>query len=305
MSSSSSIVIWNRKESREEVEQVYGDAALKWVYGTRSGQRLADRVLSRGFISQAYGAYQSSSWSAHKIEPFIRTFQIPMDEYEVKSFRTFNEFFIRKFKPGAREFTKVPNELPAFSEARYFAYEKITPDQKFPVKGTGLSAEGLLGSREKAKPFQGGPLLLARLCPVDYHRFHFPDEGRIMDYYPVHGKLHSVNPLALKYKEEIFITNERQVSILQTPNFGKLAYIEVGALCVGKIVQTHPTLGDFRRGDEKGYFLFGGSTVIVLGEPGAWKPDQDLLDQTSQGRETLVRLGERVATATSVRRGRA
>ena len=109
--------------------------------------------------------------------------------------------------------------------------------------------------------------MIARLCPVDYHRYHYPDAGRTLAHYPVHGKFHSVNPAALRYSDAIFATNERYVSILDTENFGKLAYIEVGAMMVGKIVQTHPTDQPFRRGDEKGYFLFGASTVIVLGQP--------------------------------------
>ncbi len=296
---SHSILYWNRKEGREEVEQVYGDAWVRWIYGTQQGQILAESVLSKAFVSRLYGAYQSSELSAHKVRPFIHKFQIPMEEYEEESFKSFNDFFIRKFKPGARMFVQNPNEMPAFSEARYFAYEKVMPEQTFPVKGTALSAEALLGDPSKAKPFVGGPLLLARLCPTDYHRFHFPDSGRILETYPLHGKLHSVNPIALLYKNEILSTNERQITLLETENFGKLAYIEVGALCVGKIVQTYDSKSKFKRGDEKGYFLFGGSTVIVLGEPGRWIPDADLLKQTSQNRETLVRLGERVAMTVS------
>jgi phosphatidylserine decarboxylase len=242
-----------------------------------------------------YGAYQASRLSAHKVRPFVKKFKIPMEDYEDVQFSSFNEFFIRKFKPGVRKFVSADSSLPAFSEARYFAYDRITADQKFPVKGKFLSAESLIANPEEAKAFVGGPLLLARLCPTDYHRYHYPDDGKTLKAYTVPGKLHSVNPIALKYRPEIFITNERRVSILETQNFGRLAYIEVGALCVGKIVQTHSESSPFRRGDEKGYFLFGGSTVIVLGEPGRWVPDSDLIEQTLQGRETLVKLGERVA----------
>lgn len=111
-----------------------------------------------------------------------------------------------------------------------------------------------------------------------------------------HGKLHSVNPLALRRKADLFLHNERQISLLNTDHFGRLAYVEVGALCVGKIVQTFGS-SLFQRGEEKGYFLFGASTVIVYGEPGAWRPSEDLLQQSAQGRETLVELGSPVAKA--------
>lgn len=296
------IKFWNRKEAREEVEQVYGDVFIRWIYGTRPGQILANAVLSKPPLSQVYGAYQSSRLSRHKIEPFIQDFKIPMQEFEEGPFASFNDFFIRKFKHGARPFAQGAEEMPAFAEARYFAYESVPSSQRVPVKGVSLSVSALLGSSEKAKPFEGGPVLLARLCPTDYHRFHYPDSGKIRESYCLQGGLHSVNPMALKYKSDIFLTNERHVSILSTDHFGLLAYIEVGALCVGKIVQTHPSTGlsgstspSFERGDEKGYFLFGGSTVIVLGQPGVWRPDADLLEQTLRGQECLVRLGERVA----------
>ncbi len=286
---------WNRKEARQEEEAVYGENWIRWIYGTFPGQKLADHLLSRKFLSQLYGKYQSSQLSQHKIAPFIQEFKIPMEEFEKQTYQNFNEFFIRKFKPEARTFTAISQEFPAFCEARYLAYEQVHETQTFPVKGQYLSPAALLGDVTRARPFEGGPLLLARLCPTDYHRFHFPDEGRILETYSIPGSLQSVNPLALKYKNEIFVTNERQVSIIETKNFGKLAYIEVGALCVGKIVQTH-TASSFKRGEEKGYFLFGGSTVIVLGEKGMWKPDADLLQKTQQNQETLVQLGERIGS---------
>ncbi len=297
---SSEIKYWNRHDRREETEKVYGDAFVRWLYGTRKGQIVSDALLSRHVVSRAYGAYQSSRLSAHKVAPFIEEFKIPMEQYEPGPFRSFNDFFIRRFRPGQRPIASDPKELAAFAEARYLAYRTITPTQKFPVKGEYLTAEALLGDAEKAKPFHGGPLLLARLCPVDYHRFHFPDDGRALENYAIRGALHSVNPLALRYKSEIFATNERAVSILETRSFGKLAYIEVGAMMVGLIVQSHPSAknpkgGEFKRGEEKGYFLFGASTVIVLGEPGAWTPSQDLLENTARDREVLVRLGEPLA----------
>ena len=251
----SKIVFWNRAKACEEVEQVYGEAAVAWLYGTKPGQGLSDWFLSSRLPSQAYGMYQSSPLSRGKIKPFIEQFRIPMQEYEDPGYRSFNDFFIRKFKPGMRTFVADPNQMPAFAEARYFAWDKISDEQTFPVKGRYMTPAALLGDAELAREFAGGPLLLARLCPVDYHRFHYPDAGRTLKHYRVSGKLHSVNPVALKYKSEIFATNERYVSILETRNFGKLAYIEVGAMMVGRIVQTHPWDKPFERGDEKGYFL--------------------------------------------------
>jgi phosphatidylserine decarboxylase len=187
--------------------------------------------------------------------------------------------------------------MAAFAEARYFGFESMGENQKIPVKGKYLSADALLNNSKWASAFQNGPLLLARLCPVDYHRFHFPDAGKIVEDYRIHGLFHSVNPLALKANPEIFIQNERHVTILETENFGKLAYIEVGAICVGKIIQSknlNPGV-KFFKGEEKGYFLFGGSTVIVLGEKGKWIPSQDISRNTIDGIETYLHLGTPVA----------
>ncbi|MGE3609079.1 MAG: phosphatidylserine decarboxylase [Bacteriovoracaceae bacterium] len=287
-----------------ETEKVYGDAFIKLLYCSVAGQRLGG-LFTNKYFSQVYGAIQDLPASHRKVRPFIEKFKINIDEYESgtrpaldpkDSYRTFNEFFIRKFKLGKRSFVADSYRMPAFAEARYIGFDAISEKEVYPVKGHYLLAKDLVGNEQVAKMFEGGPLLIARLCPVDYHRFHYPDSGKVLDNFHVPGVYDSVNPLALKYKNQIFIQNERHVSILQTQNFGKLAYIEVGAICVGKIVQTHRWNKNFMRGEEKGYFLFGGSTVILLGEKGAWKPSQDILSNTQKGIETYLHLGQEVAT---------
>lgn len=288
------IVIWNRYTEQEEHEQVYGDAAVRWQYQTVLG-RLFSRWTAGSWFSKLYGAYNSSSISRHKIDPFIDQFKINMNEYKNPGFQSFNDFFIREFVPGARTFLTDAKKMPAFSEGRYLGFESLSMEQTYPVKGQDLSPDVILGGRKVAQPFQGGPLLISRLCPVDYHRFHYPDGGETQESFRIPGKLYSVNPVALASNSQIFAVNERVVSILQTENFGKLAYVEVGAICVGKIVQTHPSEGAFERGAEKGYFLFGGSTVILFGEPGKWTPSADILEKTRQKQEVYIQLGDEVA----------
>ena len=294
--SNAPITYWNRHTQRVETEQVYGEGAIRWIYETKPGQLFGETILSRAWVSALYGSLQDTSWSARKVAPFEQRFGIPMNEYEDRRFATFNEFFIRRFRPGARPFTQNPAELAAFAEARYYGIASLAANQRVQVKGIALTADELIGDKALAAPFVGGPALIARLCPVDYHRFHFPDDGTVVMSARRAGPLHSVNPLALQFKPDILITNERQITILDTTHFGKLAYVEVGATMVGKIVQSHDASQPFTRGEEKGYFLFGGSSVVMLGEPGRWTPDADLLEQTAMGRETLVRLGERIAT---------
>ena len=190
MSEPTPIVFWNRAEKRNEIEQVYGDAMIRMLYGNKVGSKVADLMAGRG-LSVAYGALQSSSISRRKIAPFIQKFKIPMEQYEDPGFKSFNDFFIRKFKPGMRAFAKSPSQMPAFAEARYLAWQSVRGDQVFPVKGEYLSAQALLEREDVARQFVGGPLMIARLCPVDYHRFHYPDAGRVIEHYRIAGKLHS------------------------------------------------------------------------------------------------------------------
>ncbi|MDQ6970646.1 MAG: phosphatidylserine decarboxylase, partial [Mariprofundus sp.] len=249
-----------------EIEKVYGDGMVKFAYANPIG-RLLGPVIASKMLSQIYGKSQDTLKSAKKVAPFIKNFHIPMDQYQKGSFkqnpietsyRSFNGFFIRKFRAGQRTFTPNDDEMAAFAEARYFGHASMRDDLDIPVKGSMLRAVDLIGDRELAKDFIGGPLMIARLCPVDYHRYHYPDDGKTLKAFTIPGDLHSVNPLALKYRQDIFIKNERRVAILATEHFGKLAYIEVGATCVGKIVQSFDESKPFNKGDEKGYFLFGG-----------------------------------------------
>lgn len=297
------IKYFNRMNGANEIEKVYGDWFIKFLYTSIAGQKVGS-VFTNKYFSKVYGAFQDLPQSHKKVRPFIEKFNINIDDYEPgtrpaldprDSYRTFNEFFIRKFKMGKRNFVSDPNHMPAFAEARYVGFDAINDKDSYPVKGHFLKAKDLIANDHVSKIFEGGPLLIARLCPVDYHRYHYPDNGTVLDNFRVPGAYDSVNPFALKYKNQIFINNERHVSILQTENFGRLAYIEVGAICVGKIVQSHRWNKPFSRGEEKGYFLFGGSTVVLLGEKGAWKPSQDILDNTANGIETYLHLGTEVA----------
>jgi phosphatidylserine decarboxylase len=303
VSNSTDIKFINRGTGKTEVEKVYGDWFIKFLYSSGAGKHFG-ALFTNKYFSQVYGAFQDLPTSHRKVRPFIEKFNIPIDDYEPgsrpsldarDSYRTFNEFFIRKFKLGKRSFVVEPNRMPAFAEARYVGFEAVSEKQVYPVKGYYLKASDLIGNDQIAKIFEGGPLVIARLCPVDYHRYHYPDSGKILEHYRVPGAFDSVNPLALKFKNQIFIKNERQVTIIQTENFGRIAYIEVGAICVGKIVQSHSWTKPFMRGQEKGYFLFGGSTVVILGEKGAWKPSQDIITNTNKGIETYLQLGQEVA----------
>lgn len=302
VSNNDSIKFYDRYTGQNETEKVYGNFMVQLLYNSSPGKVLSPLIANK-YVSKTYGMMQNNMLTQLKVPGFVKNFKIDLDEYEpgslntkkqTLSYRNFNEFFIRKFKSGKRSFIQEPDRMPACAEARYFGYEAVSEETLVPVKGKYLNEEKLLDNAELAKDFVGGPLLIARLCPVDYHRYHYVDGGNTLESYQISGEFHSVNPAALKAKSDIFLANERRVSILETENFGKLAFVEVGAVCVGKIVQSHDENKKFKRGDEKGYFLFGGSTVILMGQKGKWRPSDDILENTKEGVETYIRLGDEI-----------
>jgi phosphatidylserine decarboxylase len=269
------------------------------TYESEPQRSITQWIKSQPLYDRLYAAYQNTQRSARQIEPFVRKYHIDMGEFEPVEYRSFAEFFDRRFRPGVRTFPSPPGEMGAFAEARYFGWERLDAEQHFPVKGHSLSAEQILGNAQRARPFIGGPVLLVRLAPVDYHHVHYPDYGTTLDHDRLGHRLWTVNWHALLNKPDILFSNERNVNILETRNFGRLAFVEVGALSVGRIVQMHPLDAPFRRGEEKSVFRFGGSAIVVFGEPGTWRPSHDLLEHTKEGVETLVRLGEPVGLRAS------
>ena len=290
-----SLMYWDRYEQKIREDQIYADWFIKFCYEHPLGKKLLDYVFAKRKINILYGIYKNSKFSFKQIQKDIYDYDIDMDLYENGPFKNYSEFFLRKFKQGIRAFDENPRIMGAFAEGRVLGYEQITLKHQYPVKGAYLSADKLLNDKELAQEFIGGPIIIIRLCPIDYHHFHFPDKGKIIKSWKVGGIYHSVNVLALKNKGDIFIDNERQITLMETENFGKLAYIEVGAMCVGKIIQEDPSLTEFDKGQLKGHFEFGASTLILLGQEGKWRPSEDILIHSLENRESYIKLGDEIA----------
>jgi phosphatidylserine decarboxylase len=285
--------VWDRKAGRL-IQEFMDDHPS--TYESQPRRSLTQWLESEPLYDWLLAAYQNTRRSARQIEPFVQKHGIDMSEFKPVLYRSFADFFDREFRPGVRPFVTEPNQLAAFAEARYFGWERITPDQRLPVKGASLNAEEILGRDGRAAPFAGGPVLLSRLSPMDYHHVHYPDDGQTVDSGHLGRSLWTVQWHALQNQPDILFRNERQINILDTVNFGKLALVEVGAMSVGRIVQVHPLRTPFRRGEEKSVFKFGGSAIVVFGEPDKWRPADDILRHTPESVETLIRLGETVAT---------
>ncbi len=266
------------------------DRFLEWMYGTRPG-RLLVKLMIRPGVSRAAGWLLDRRVSALAVRPFIRKNHICMDDFEQRRFRSFNDFFTRRVLPGKRPVDDAPGHLIAPCDSKLTVYD-IRPDSRFRVKGTEYTLEGLLQSKELAETFLGGTLLLFRLTVGDYHRYTYIDSGFVTSSTRIPGVFHTVNPAAAS-RCPIYRENTREYSLLESLRFGTVLQMEVGAAMVGRIVNA-PGSRDVRRGEEKGRFEFGGSTVIVLLQKGRAILDADLLRNTAQDAETVVRLGERI-----------
>lgn len=266
------------------------DRFLEWMYGTRPG-RLLVKLMIRPGVSRAAGWLLDRHVSALAVRPFIRKNHICMDDFERRRFRSFNDFFTRRVLPGKRPVDDAPAHLIAPCDSKLTVYD-IRPDSRFRVKGTEYTLEGLLQSKELAETFLGGTLLLFRLTVGDYHRYTYIDSGFVTGSTRIPGVFHTVNPAAAS-RCPIYRENTREYSLLESLRFGTVLQMEVGAAMVGRIVNA-PGSRNVRRGEEKGRFEFGGSTVIVLLQKGRAILDADLLRNTAQDAETVVRLGERI-----------
>ena len=269
---------------------------LRWTYESPVGKGLLELLVKRKLFSKFYGHYCDTKLSSRKIKDFIKSFDINMDEYEKSAdeYISFNDFFYRKLKPSAREICKDKNIFISPSDSRLLSIENIDENYKFKVKGFEYSLKEILNSKELADKYKGGTCLIFRLCPTDYHRFHFIDDGVCSPTTKIKGNYYSVSPIALEKISKVFTSNKREYSILHSENFGDLLYLEVGATCVGGIIQTYKENSKVNKYDEKGFFKFGGSTVIILVEKGKLKLDDDIIYHSKKDIEVMVKMGERI-----------
>ena len=216
---------------------------------------------------------------------------------EQDSYASFNRFFYRKLKPSARPIAEGELVAAFPADGRHLAIANVSTADSFYIKGQRFDLAAFLGSQELAAEFDGGSMLISRLCPVDYHRFHFPVSGRTGAARILGGSLRSVSPLALRRTLSILWENRRSITEVESDVFGKVIVMEVGATCVGGIHQTFQSGARIGKGDEKGYFSFGGSCVTTVFKKGAIRFDDDLLEQAAAGREVYAKMGERCGLA--------
>lgn len=267
-------------------------AILNFLYHNAAG-RFMLKILSSRTASKVVGCFLDSPLSKGLIKPFIKHHGISLEDCESVSFRCFNDFFCRKVRRDRRPVDKTPGALIAPCDGLLSAYP-IERDRVIPVKQSAYTLKSLLGGDELYKEFQGGVCLVFRLCVNHYHRYCYVDNGRKGENIFIPGRLHTVRPIALEALP-VFVENCREYTVIDTENFGRIIQMEVGAMLVGKIRNYHGKR-KVRRGQEKGRFLYGGSTIIVLLKKGAVKLPDSLLKTTAPGLEVPVKLGEKIGT---------
>lgn len=277
-------------------EQIPGAGMLWFFYQTPLGRLPLNTLLRRKGISSIAGRYMDSKRSKKWIRGFVEKHNMDLSDYQKKEeeFTTFNDFFYRKLKQGARP---IGNGLVSPADGKTVVFNEISDQQHFFIKGIDFTLQSFLADEALAAKYDGGAMVIVRLAPVDYHRFHFPASGKIGPNKEVKGYYYSVSPMALQQNLKIFCENKREYSILDTGEYGDVLICEVGATMVGSILQTYKENTQVEKGEEKGYFAFGGSTVVLLFEKGKVRFSEDLIKHTKEGIETQLKMGDQIGEA--------
>ena len=282
-------MIYDRKNRSFYEDEQYGKGALEFLYGNPFGRIVLRLFVVGKTFSRLNAKLNQTKSSRAKIAPFAQKYKIETDAFEEREYTCFCDFFTRRLKEGKRHFCLDDNSLISVADSKLLCY-KITDDGKIPIKQSIYTASEITGE-ELPKDFNGGYCLVFRLTVDDYHRYCFFDSGTLVKQKYIEGVLHTVSPISSK-RYKVFSENCRDVSYIETRNFGACYQIEIGALLVGRIVNRD--IEAFTKGEEKGYFEMGGSTCVVMLKKDAVTIDADILENSEKGIETKVLMGERI-----------
>ena len=273
-----------------DLKKLLPSKSQAFIYRNKFGRIILKLLICKP-ISKIVGAFLNSPMSKPMIKKFVKNNNIDLSLYENENYSCYNDFFTRKIKLENRVMVDDKNAFISPADSRLLVLD-INDNLKFKIKNGYYSLETLLDDKKLADDFSGGKLLIFRLCVDDYHRYCFIDNGKILNNKYINGKLHTVQPIALE-KDDFFKENSREVTVIETENFGKTAMVEIGAMMVGKIIN-HNTNGIAKKGEEKGYFEFGGSTVCVVLKKNEVEFDDEIINNTKNELETRVLFREKI-----------
>jgi phosphatidylserine decarboxylase len=284
---------YHRYHEAIEAEPIYGEKWLRWAYERPLGRATTWAVAKRAWFSHFYGWLMSRPRSAAKIAPFVEEYGLDAADFAepLTAYGSFNEFFYRRLKPQARPIAADPAAAVFPADGRHLLLPTLGEGTRVWAKGESFDLAEILDSAALAEGFAGGAAVVSRLCPLDYHRFHFPVAGEAGPSRLVQGPLFSVHPIAVARSTRYLTANKRSICLVETEPFGRVAVIEIGATNVGSIHQTYAP-GAVAKGAEKGYFAFGGSCVITVFEAGRVTFAKDLIEHSASGREIYAHVGD-------------
>jgi phosphatidylserine decarboxylase len=287
------IEIIDRKTGLMFRENPPNERFLRFLFHHPLGKLPLHLLVRRKLMSVWAGNQMNKLKSVSRIAPFVKTFHIDMTEAEnaITDFKHFNDFFYRKLKKASRP---ISEGLISPADGKILAFEHIDDSKDFFIKGNKFTLSRFLKNDTLASEFKDATLIIIRLAPNDYHRFHFPYQGHISETNAISGTYYSVSPYAVKENFTIFCENKRTYSLLKTEDKGTILLSEIGATMVGSIFQTYTPNKIVSKGDEKGYFAFGGSTVLMLVPAQQIKIAKDILENTKKGFETTIKMGENI-----------
>lgn len=274
------------RESKKEYEYKYGKL-VRFLYNTSLG-RMFLKLLTNKTFANIGASFMKSSLSKGLADKKVKKYNIDMRKYEKPEYKSYNEFFVRKQNQISFDSNKTSFISPCDSKLMIF---KLDEDRKFDIKGSIYSASEIINDAS-INEFKDGYALIFRLDVNDYHHYIYVDDGKRSEYQFIKGILHTVQPIAYD-KVKVFHRNSREWCVLHTDNFGDIIQVEVGALLVGKI-RNDKNITKFKKGDEKGFFEFGGSTIILFVKKDEVLFDEDILTNSSEGKETIVHCGEKI-----------
>lgn len=292
----------DRKSGFEILEVVWGLGFLEFLYQPGWFSAFFRYLfLKNRFFTWFFGWWHKRWWSRLKIARFIELHKINVQEFqqELDSFKSFNDFFIRKLKEESRPIHAAQNTAVMPADARYLFYEKISDFDGFKIKGRAFNLREFLQNNLLFEAFRNGSMVIARLCPSDYHRFHLSVDGVVKKSELLTGHYYSVNPLSLKQKLNVLSENKRFITEIDSVEFGKVLHISIGATCVSSVQFTYTPGGFYSKGTELGYFEMGASCVVLLFKEGRIKLDPKLVHYTKNHTEVYALYGEVLGTSCS------
>ncbi|CUM62775.1 uncharacterized protein PRCAT00000332001 [Priceomyces carsonii] len=289
----------------EEKMGVHVRLGIRLLYnGLDKAKSKRVRILLKK-MSIKQGAKFDSPQLKNDIQSFIKFHKLDMSdclEPDPTKYATFNDFFYRKLKEGARPLEAAENRNVVVSptDCRCTAFTSVKSATRLWIKGRNFSVaklfNGNFNNLEHTDLYEqeNCSIGIFRLAPQDYHRFHSPVDGKITKIKHIEGEYYTVNPMAIRSKLDVFGENVRILIEIETKEFGPVVMVAVGAMMVGSIVLTKGENETVSRGEEVGYFKFGGSTILLLFQSSKFSFDSYLINNSNSCIETLLRVGQSV-----------